>query len=299
MGAAGRALTKLTDARDDVIVAAMRSLVALVLVAAAAAPLHAANRERIAIAVFNVTGEPLAEEAQQKLRTSLRGGLNAAGFDVVADAEVERAVATAGVAGCDTIACMRRIGELVLVRRVVKATIEVIGPSHVASTLELIDLADGKTVASANDDCTACRTKEVNDGLSNAAAALRMQLEPSASAPPPLVPPTPPPVETAPSHRSLYLGLAAGSGALFVGSVVALAVSGAYHGHCNVSVPTGERCPTRWNGLPGIVLGAIGTPVFGVATAIFAYKAWKSPRRLALLPTVGNRAAALELSGVW
>lgn len=267
---------------------------------AVAGPAHA-NRERIAVAVFQVTGEPMPEEAQQKLRASLHGGLNAAGFDVVSDAEVERAVTVAGVAGCDTIACLRRVGEVVMVRRVVKANIEVLGPSHVSSTLELIDLGEGKTIANASDDCTACRTKEVNDGLSNAAAALRMQLEPPSAQPGLPGATTPPPSDTTPPHRNLYIGLAAASGALFVASVVTLAVSAAYHGdtNCGSELPAGERCPTRYNGTPGIVLGAIGTPLFGVAAGILAYKAWKSPRRVALIPAAGARSASLDLRLDW
>src|SRR5437763_17140012 len=90
------------------------------------APAHAAGRERIAIAVFNVTGEAIAEEQRAKLRTSLRGGL-AAGFEVVSDAEVERAIRERGVVRCDTITCLRSIGDAVLVRRAGQATIEGIG----------------------------------------------------------------------------------------------------------------------------------------------------------------------------
>ena len=278
-----------------------RLLLALLLtLVAATGNAHAAGRERIALAVFNVTGEPIAEEQRIKLRTSLRGGL-AAGFEVVPDAEVERAVSQRGIAGCDTISCLRSIGEGVLVRRVVKATIEVIGTSHFATTLELVDLGEGKTIATANDDCTACNMKEVNDGLSNAAAALKMQLEPATGAPLPATGTPPGPVETAPSHRGLYIGLAAASGALFVASVVTLAVSAAYHGksNCGSSLPAGERCPTRYNGTPGIALGAIGTPLFGVAGALFAYRAYKSPRSVALVPSVGAGAAALDLHVRW
>ena len=271
-----------------------RLLVAFVLLLGAARA-HAAGRERIAIAVFNVTGEPIAEEQRAKLKTSLRGGL-AAGFDVVPDAEVDKAIADRGVAGCDTITCLRSIGEAVMVRRVVKATIEVIGTSHFSTSLELIDLGEGKSVATASDDCTACNMKEVNDGLSNAAAALKMQLEPPAGAPPPPTPPvTPPPVEN--PHRALFIGLAAASGALFVASVVTLAVSAAYHGktNCDSSFPAGERCPTRYNGTPGIVLGAIGAPLFGVAAAVLAWRAARKPSRVALVPAIGPGAAALDL----
>jgi hypothetical protein len=292
----------LTGGDGDGIVAAMRARFALAfLVLVCAARVHAAGRERIAIAVFNVTGEPLAEEQRAKLRTSLRGGL-ASGFEVVPDAEVERAILERGVVGCDTISCLRSIGDAVMVRRVVKATIEVIGTSHFATTLELVDLGEGKSIATANDDCTACNMKEVNDGLSNAAAALKMQLEPPPGAPsPPGAPPAGAPVETAPPHRGLYIGLATASGALFLASVVTLAVSAAYHGktNCDSSFPAGERCPTRYNGTPGIVLGAIGTPLFGAATAILAWRAAKKPVHVALVPTVGAGAAALDLHIRW
>jgi len=288
----------------DGIVAAMRGrLVFACLALLFSARAHAAGRERIAIAVFNVTGEPIAEEQRAKLRTSLRGGL-AAGFEVVSDAEVERAIRERGVVGCDTITCLRSIGDAVMVRRVVKATIEVIGTSHFTTTLELVDLGDGKSIATANDDCTACNMKEVNDGLSNAAAALKMQLEPPTGAPPPR-PETSPlnagANETADPHRKLYIGLAAASGALFVASVVTLAVSAAFHGksNCDSSFPAEERCPTRYNGTPGIVLGAIGTPLFGIATGILAWRAARKTVRLALVPTVGVGTAALDLHVRW
>lgn len=260
----------------------------------------AGGRERIAIAVFNVTGEPIAEEQRAKLRTSLRGGL-AAGFDVVSDAEVERAITERGIAGCDTITCLRNIGDAVLVRRVVKATIEVIGTSHFSTTLELVDLGEGKSIATANDDCTACNMKEVNDGLSNAAAALKMQTEPAPGAPPPPGTPATPQPDTTPPHRGLYIGLATASGALFLASVVTLAVSAAYNGksNCDSSLPAGERCPTRYNGTPGIVIGAIGVPLTGVATGILAWRASRSTTRVALVPTVGAGTAALHLHVGW
>jgi hypothetical protein len=293
----------LTVAGRDRIVDAMRTILLAATALALLSSTALAAPERVAVAVFNVTGQPLAEEAQTKLRGSLRGGLAAAGFEVVPDAEVQRAITQSGVAGCDTVSCMRRIGELTLSHRVVKATVEIIGTTHVVSTLELIDLGDGKTVASHKDNCDVCTMKEVNDGISNAAAALRMQLEPPAGAPAPTpaAVPVAAPGEAPPSHRALYIGLAAGAGALFVASVITLAVSGAYHGdlNCDSSFPAGERCPTRYNGTPGIVLGAIGTPLFGAAAALFAYRAWKSPRRVALLPLLSPTAAALDLQLRW
>ncbi|MCA1665620.1 MAG: hypothetical protein LC659_15355, partial [Myxococcales bacterium] len=109
------------------------------------------------------------------------------------------------------------------------------------------------------------------------------------------------PVETSDPHRKLYVGLAAASGALFVASVVTLAVSAAFHGksNCDSSFPAAERCPTRYNGTPGIVIGAIGTPLFGVATGILAWRAARKPVHLALVPTIGLGTAALDLHVRW
>jgi hypothetical protein len=275
-------------ARVKASVAVVALLVALSTPASAAPP-----GERLAIAVFAVTGQPLAPEAQAKLHASLRGGLAASGFDVVPDADVDKAIATGGLGGCDTLSCLRRIGELVMARRVIKATVEVIGNTHVVSQVEMIDLGDGKVVASAKDNCDVCTMKEVNDGLSNAAAALRMQIEP----PQPPQPPRPPQPET-PSQRPLWIGLAGGAAGLLAGSVVAFAVSYAYDGRhsCDSSLPANDGCPNRYNGTPGIVIGAVGMPLAAVATSVFAWRALRTPpKRVALVPSLGMRAAALDV----
>lgn len=268
--------------------------------AVAAAP-AAATAERVAVAVFTVSGQPLGEEAQQKLRASLRGGLGAAGFEVVPDAEVEKAVAAGGLAGCDTLSCMRRIGELVLARRVLKVSVEVLGNTHVVSDLSLIDLSDGKVAASAKDNCDVCTMKEVNDGLSNAAAALRMQLEPTAAATPtPVATPTPaPPIVTeSPRNRALWIGLAGASAGIAVASAITLGVSAGFDGKHDCSdLPAGDICNRKISGTTGIILGAIGLPVFGVAAGIFAWKAARAGRqqRVSLSPVGSTRA----FSGAW
>jgi hypothetical protein len=255
--------------------------------------------ERVAVAVFAVTGQTLAPESQAKLRGSLRGGLAAAGFDVVPDADVDKAIAANGLGGCDTLPCMRRIGELVLARRVIKASIEVIGNTHVVSQLELVDLADGKTAASAKDNCDVCTMKEVNDGLSNAAAALRMQVEPStptggvaAAAP-----------AEAPSRRTLWIGLTGASAAVLVAGIVTFAISYAYDGrtNCGSELPAGDQCPTSYRGTPGIALGAVGMAAGAVGVGLFGWKAVRSApaRKVALVPSLGLRTAALDLAVRW
>ena len=287
----------------------MRAFACLVAVALAsnawadgAAP--GGSNERVAVAVFALSGQPLSEEAQAKLRASLRGGLGAAGFEVASDAEVDKAVAAGGLAGCDTLSCLRRIGELVQAPRALKISIEVLGNTHVVSELSLIDLSDGKVAASAKDNCDVCTMKEVNDGLSNAAAALRMQL-PVAAAPAPVAAAAPTaattvvqaPPEASP-RRALWIGLAGASAGLAAASVVSLGVAGAYDGRSDChGLMANERCGLRVNGLPGIVIGAIGLPVFAVATGIFAWKAAKAaPRRVSLAPpATATTARALSL----
>jgi hypothetical protein len=275
------------DGTEDIVAAVKALVVLLALFAALPSSAHAASaQERVAVAVFAVTGQSLSAEAQSKLRSSLRGGLAAAGFDVVPNSDVDHAVNANGLAGCDTLSCMRRIGELVMARRVIKATIEVIGNTHVVSQLELIDLGDGKTVASAKDNCDVCTMKEVNDGLSNAAAALRMQIEP------PAPPPTPaPPAPEVKTRRSTWLILTGVGAAVLVAGAVTFGVSYAYDGrsNCGSSLPSDDRCPNSYRGAPGIALGAIGMGLGAAATGVFAWRALKSPpeKKLALVPTLG------------
>lgn len=276
--------------------------VALLSARAGAAEQHPATAERVAVAVFTVSGQPLGEEAQAKLRASLRGGLGAAGFEVVSDAEVDKAIAAGGLAGCDTLSCLRRIGELVLVRRVLKVSIEVLGNTHVVSELSLIDLSDGKVAASAKDNCDVCTMKEVNDGLSNAAAALRMQLTPGDATPPPPAATTAPAqqvVAEAPNRRALWIGLAGASAGLAVASAITLGVSAGFDGkHDCGGLSPDEVCNLRVSGTTGIIIGAIGLPVFAVATGIFAWKAAhaRPHRSVSLAP---RSATATTFSSAW
>jgi hypothetical protein len=265
----------------------MRSTIALaialavVAVAAHALAASGAGRERIAIAAFEVSGEPLSEEVQSRLRNSLRGGL-AAGFEVVSDAEVARAVDAAGIRGCDTLACIRRIGEAVFVRRAVTARIQVLGPSNFKTSLELIDLPTDKRYH-ANDPCSACTLQEVNDGISNAAASLKTQLD-AAEAPPPL-PPGPPP----PSYQRNVPLLAVGgaAGALGIGGIIVGAVEVSRNQDLCGTIPAGATCERHRDTTTGIIFGfATGVPLL-VAGVIMTYYGLRYPaRRHAFVPSL-------------
>jgi hypothetical protein len=263
------------------IVAAVRVAVAVATLLAVCAG-SAAAKERIAVAVFAVTGQPLSQAAQTRLRNSLHGGLAAAGFDVVPDEDVDKAIAANGLAGCDTLSCMRRIGELVMVPRVGKVTVEVVGNTHVVSHLDLIDLETGKSVASANDNCDVCTMKEVNDGLSNAAAALRTQLEPPPP-PRPAPPPPPPPPSTpeTPVGKKIMRGtsVAAMSGGLLA---ISLGIWKATQNHSVSCDPGCSRLDTTAGEATALTIG-IAAVLGGATLSVLGWRheAKKSPIALA------------------
>jgi hypothetical protein len=248
----------------------------------------AANgRERVAIAAFEVTGEPLSAEAQARLRNSLRGGL-AAGFEVVSDTDVDRAIDAAGIRGCDTLACIRRIGEAVFVRRAVTARIQVLGPSNFKTSLELIDLPTDKRYK-ATDPCAACTLQEVNDGISNAAASLKTQLD-AAEAPPQIGSGNG--SDKTPAYRRNLPLLAVGgvAGALGVAGIVVGIVEVTRNGDlCGAMVPGGGICERRRDTTTGIAVGfATGVPLL-VAGVVLTYYGMRYPVRRAhasLLPSI-------------
>jgi hypothetical protein len=248
-----------------------------------------AGRERIAVAAFEVTGEPLSAEAQGRLRNSLRGGL-AAGFEVVPDAEVDRAIDAAGIRGCDTLACIRRLGEAVFVRRAVTARIQVLGPSNFKTSLELIDLPTDKRYK-ASDPCFACTLQEVNDGISNAAASLKTQLD-AAEAPPP--PPHPPGPTEKPYRRNVPLLAVGGvASALGVAGLVVGIVEVTRNGDICPAALAPDVCVRHRDTTNGIAFGfATGVPLL-VAGVIMTYYGMRYPQRRAhagLMPSLRGAA---------
>jgi hypothetical protein len=249
---------------------------------AAATAVAAPNggRERVAVAAFELTGEAVSEEAQARLRNSLRGGLST-GFEVVPDAEVTRAVESAGVRGCDTLACIRRIGELVFVRRVVTARIQVLGPMNTNTTLELIDLPTDKRYT-ATDHCTPCTQLEVNDGVSNAAASLKTQLDAAENSSAAAAPQNNSLVTTTaappPYRRSMPLlvagGIAGGLG--LAGTIFGFVEVGRQGNDCSGA---GTNCQQRRDTTDGIIFGfAAGVPLL-VGGIVMTYFGLRYPRR--------------------
>jgi hypothetical protein len=280
----------------------MKSLsIFLVLTAATAT---AGARERIAVGLFKMLGPSLSDpDRQRQLKTSLIGGLEAADFDVVPQATVDAALAgTVGLTDCETTACLRRIAELVGVRRVVRATLEAQGANW-ALTLELIDTNDASCAARVEDTCQVCNVAEANEKLSNAAAALRAKLPALAPPittttsmrPPPVsLPPPPPVVERPRPWRAVgIVAITIGSVAVVTGIALMAANNTVVGKRFDASGrEVLQKLATLGGGIASTVLGAVA--IGGGVAAL-----WRDRRlgRMTLAPSVAPGAAGLVLLG--
>lgn len=151
-----------------------RGVAALVLLPCllAASPVSAEERTRVAVLDLLIEGDAPAELRQQ-LDRSLAGGLYAAGFEVVARADVAAKLRGAPeLVGCTTTTCLEKVGTLVGARRFVRARVEASGASY---TIELTLLGadvEGAVVRRAERSCAVCTISEANDAMSQAAADL-------------------------------------------------------------------------------------------------------------------------------
>ncbi len=263
----------------------------------------ASARERIAVATFKLLGDNLSAPARNTLRSSLVGGLAAAGFDVVPDEDMARVLKQApGLSGCDTTTCLKRLGELLGLKRVLKAQLELLGTSNYVFNLEVIDIADGTPAAHLDDGCQVCTLQEANDALSNAAAALRTKLEPATPQPPPALPPvvvTPPVTPPVEHHGRPYrwgavAALAAGAAGLATG-IALLAIDGREVGsHFDSGVLKIDRYDTFGG---GVALTVIGIGLAATSGALFWMDTRRGEKKVTLIPSVAPGAAALFLNG--
>jgi hypothetical protein len=254
------------------------ALLAFVL-AASASPSRAfaaAGREKIAVAVWNVTGEPVPEPVQARMRDKLDEGLKV-GFDPVPWPEVKKAIESAGVSGCDTVACMRRIGDILFVRRVVVANVEYRGSTNVATHLQLIDLQSGKQLVIADDECTSCRMKEIDESISNTGALLKTKLEALESPAPVVVGPAAATIEKPPQYRRSVPLLAAGGalGALGLAGIIVGGVEASRDQDLCSMIPAGATCARHRDTATGTAVGfGVGVPllVAGVVMTIYGLR---------------------------
>lgn len=276
------------------------ALVVSMIVAGASAA-HA--RERVAIGAFKTSGAKLDEPSQRETaRTKLVGGLEAAGFEVVSPAELQRALSgTTGLVNCDSTPCLRRIGELTNARYVVRAELEQTGDNW-RMAIEVVDVQDQSTAAHVSDQCRPCSDREATDKLSDVAASMRDRLPkpPPITQPPIAQPPQtpmtpigqPPPREVPRFWRPLGIGAIALGGVALVAGIALLAIDNHVTGH---GVSGGYVVQTRYDTLAGgAVLVAGGLALAG--GGIFClWHDHRLRRSVALAPSVAPSHVGLLL----
>jgi hypothetical protein len=244
--------------------------------AAVALPRPAAAQDRVLVWSIQATGSAEAPMLREQLYHSLAGGLAAAGLAVVPRQEIgPRLAAAPGLVGCETSPCLKRVADLLGVRRIIRAQVEIFGSSYVYR-LEYLG-PDGKLRNRAEGRCDVCTVAEVNEQVSQLAVRLARAKEVAPPPPPPPPAPTggerpaatpsaPPhasPVGPPPSHdrpRRLapvwkWAALGTSVVAIIVGASLA-AVDG--NGSCSPAV-SGGTCPRVYDtGAAGWTLTAVG-----------------------------------------
>jgi hypothetical protein len=160
--------------------------------AAVAAPRAAAAQDRVLVWSVQASGSAEGPMLREQLYRSLAGGFAAAGFAVVPRQEIgPRLAATPGLVGCETSPCLKRVAELLGVRRIIRAQVEIFGSSYVYR-LESLG-PDGRLRHRAEGRCDVCTVAEVNEQVSQAAVKLARAREAPTPPPPPGAEPPPPP----------------------------------------------------------------------------------------------------------
>jgi PEGA domain len=147
-------------------------VLALAVVAAAASPVHAAGRTRVAVLEIRIEGDA-APELRDQLDKSLAGGLHKAGYDVVSRAQVARKLESSPeLVGCTTTTCLEAIGDRVGASRFVRVRVSATGAAYTVE-LELLaaDVTTGP-IARMEKSCAPCTFDEANEMMSNAATEL-------------------------------------------------------------------------------------------------------------------------------
>jgi hypothetical protein len=255
--------------------------------------------ERVAVGALQIQGD-ISDSGRLRIRQNLSGGLASAGFEVVPDAEVAQAVQkSSGLAGCDTTACLKKLGEVLGVQRVVKANVELIGTARYVINLQLLTVADGQIAAKVEDTCEVCTLVEANDAISNAAAALQSQVAPPRTGPKvetPAIVAGPPPRPT--TRQWVMRGVGIGLLALGLGGVIVGIAEAAVNGSRDCTPMAGfTNCPQRIDSTAGIAFGFVTGAVFLAGGAALTYLGWRPVRRaVALVPSVGPQGASVQLT---
>lgn len=123
------------------------------------------------VAVTSIATHGVDAAAVPSFTKSLTGGLAAGGLVVIDAKKVEATLKPhAGLQGCETTVCLRRIGMLLQVPLCGKATVEMSGTTTFRIEVVLTASNTGKQIARVERRCELCTLKEARESLSQAAA---------------------------------------------------------------------------------------------------------------------------------
>lgn len=146
----------------------MLAVVGLALAGAAPA---ARGAPATGVAVTSLTTHGVDAAAIPTFAKSLSGGLAAGGLTVTGLDKVRTALQPhAGLQGCETAVCLKRIGTLLQVPLCGKATVEMSGTTTFRVEVVLTAVVTGKQAARVERRCELCTLKEAREALSQAAA---------------------------------------------------------------------------------------------------------------------------------
>jgi hypothetical protein len=267
-----------------------RFLPTLLVLLSAAAP--ATARERVAVVSFRFTGE-LGQALRAPLRASLARGLAAAGFEPLADEELQRRLAAAPeLGGCVTAACLRRVGELTGAAYLIEAEVELVGSSNYVISVELLAASTARSLGRSDETCEVCNQSEAGDSLSRAAAALKLPAAPapaSASA----AQPAPPPARAPRIAAAAAIATSALSLLCLAVGIPLIAVDGSEQGHhLAADGQTLERDQLHTLGAGG-ALTAVGAALAGASIVLWVADA-RAQR--AMTPALAPTPTGLALS---
>lgn len=193
-----------------------------------------ADRERVVVVGLGELRSPLSTPLQMALSSSLVGGLEAGGLEVVPEPELARRTERLpGLRSCTTMTCLRSLAQELGVALVVRARVDLVEANNYNIAVELVDAAQERAVGHVEDRCQVCTTAEAKEAVSNAArllgasrAAAMAKPSQTATATAPASPDGGPHVDKPRARRwKLWLGIGLGAAAVVAGVAVGVAVA--------------------------------------------------------------------------
>jgi hypothetical protein len=174
---------------------------------------------KVAITEHALEGEGAAPALAMQLQDGFVLGLVRGGVDVLYSSDVAKRLAgKPELEGCETSPCLKRLGELLAVRYVIRVRVSLTGNSY-KMTARLFAV-EGATpgalpVAAQSRGCDVCTAGEAREQMIRLADGVRMRIEEHTA--PPLGPPPGPPPRSA--RAVPWLAVAAGLVAIVGGAV--------------------------------------------------------------------------------